>query len=66
MGWKPFRKSCYKTSDVKRQWLAAKRDCGDLGGHLLKIDDEAEQSYFYTQIWNLWHSVRKTDCLFFS
>ncbi|CAB3985649.1 Hypothetical predicted protein, partial [Paramuricea clavata] len=56
LGWKPFRKSCYKTSDVKRQWLAAKRDCGDLGGHLLKIDDQAEQSYFYKQIWNLWHS----------
>ncbi len=46
-------------SDVKRPWAAAKRDCGNLGGHLLKIDDQAEQNYFFNEVRNLWHSVGK-------
>jgi hypothetical protein len=61
MGWKAFRKSCYKLSDVSRPWPTAKRDCGDLGGHLLKIDDKAEQDYFYKEVWKLWHSVAIID-----
>ena len=61
MGWKPFRKSCYKISDVSRPWARAKKDCGDLGGHLLKIDDKAEQDYFYKEVRNLGDSVARID-----
>ena len=56
-GWKAFRRSCYKISSVRRPWNQAKRLCGDLGGHLLKINDKTEQDYFYNQIRPLLYTV---------
>ncbi len=52
MGWKPFNKSCYKISEDKKSWIEAKTKCGELGGHLLKIDDQAEQDYIRNKVKN--------------
>ena len=52
MGWTPFKKSCYKISKYTKQWAAAKRKCEEMGGHLLKIDDQPEQDYFRNEFFN--------------
>ncbi len=61
MGWKLSNKSCYHISKDKTNWHAAKKKCGELGGHLLKIDDQAEQQYFRNELWNMKSSVGKKD-----
>ena len=61
MGWKRFKNSCYKISDDKKPWIAAKRECRQLGGHLLKIDDQAEQYYLKNEVKDMWNSVGKAD-----
>ena len=50
MGWKLFNRSCYKISEDKKSWTEAKTKCGELGGHLLKIDDQAEQDYIRNEV----------------
>ena len=50
MGWKSVNKSCYKISEDKKSWTESKTKCGELGGHLLKIDDQAEQDYFKNEV----------------
>ena len=59
LGWKSFNKSCYNISEDKKPWDEAKRKCGELGGHLLKIDDQTEQEYFKNQFKNMKGSVGK-------
>ncbi len=61
MGWKPVNKSCYKISEDKKSWTEAKTKCGELGGHLLKIDDQAEQDYFRNEVKKISRPVGKID-----
>ena len=44
-GWEFYGSSCYKFSDVRKNWLDAKTDCRASGGYLLKIDDATEQHF---------------------
>ena len=44
-GWEFYGSSCYKFSDMKKNWLDAKTDCRTSGGYLLKIDDATEQHF---------------------
>ena len=62
MGWKPFKKSCYKISYDKRPWIAAKKECIEFGGHLLKIDNQTEQYYLKNEVKDIWNLVGKIDC----
>ncbi len=59
MGWKPFNKSCYKLSEDKTSWAAAKKGCGELGGYLLKIDDQTEQTFIKKEVKDIFSSVGK-------
>ena len=61
MGWTPVNKSCYKISEDKKSWTEAKTKCTELGGHLLKIDDQAEQSFVKQEVKNKLNSVGKID-----
>ena len=45
-----FNKSCNHISKDLKSWEAAWRKCRELGGHLLKIDDQAEQDYFKNEV----------------
>ncbi len=57
--WKPFNKSWYHISENKNTWPAARTKCIELGGHLLKIDDQAELKYFINEFKNMKDSVGK-------
>ncbi len=54
-----FNKSCNHISKDLKSWEAAWRKCRELGGHLLKIDDQAEQNYFKNEVKNMTGFGRK-------
>ena len=59
-GYEAHPTGCYRHVGVDRTWLAAEADCESDGGHLVVIDDDAEEAYV-ASLGTLW--IGLTDCL---
>lgn len=51
-GWQLYKKHFYRFYDLDLHWIAAENFCRSLAGHLVSIEDEAENLFV--------HNLRKS------
>ncbi|XP_070535732.1 macrophage mannose receptor 1-like [Ptychodera flava] len=66
--WSEYHKYCYNFDGLKQRagsWSAAAYECDKMGGYLVTIDDEDENSYIYKKIsdsyMNIWLGLTRNE-----